>query len=208
MNIAFSHTGVKPSGERTVRLVRLASVRSQGMCKRNAQGAQNMPSFQIPLDHCHDKYEHLQQLHWLSLVFTQWSTSASAVCQEAEVWGDNKFGLKRDFCEASRKMLSLISVVISEVLYKGNGNRAVIWLWLPQFVHILSTSASKRINLVHFPCTGVQGEWFSCFVYNSLSSTTFYSSTLHLPSMRDGDVSTHIYQSLSSAVTPISPSQQ
>lgn len=132
-----------------------------------------MPSFQIPVNHCHDKYEHLQQLHWLSLVFIQWCTSVSGVCQQ-EVWEDNKFGLKKDFCKARKKMLSLISVVIPEVLYKGNGNRGVFWFWLPQFVHILSTSASKRINLVLFPCIGVQGEWCSCHVYNSLSSTTLY----------------------------------
>lgn len=164
-----------------------------------------MPSFQIPLNHCHDEYEHLQQGHWLSLVFTQWSTSASGVCQQEEVWGDNKYGLKRDFCKDTGKMLSLISIVVPEVLCKGNGNRGVIWLWLPQFVHIPSTSSSRRINLVLFPWIDIWGEWCSCCVYNSLSS---YSSTLHLPSIRDGDVSTHIYQSLSSTVTHISPSQQ
>lgn len=208
MNISFSHTGVKSSGQREVRLVSKTGLsQATGPVQEKCSGSSEFAIISNPLDHCHDKYEHLQQLHWLSLVFAQWSASASGVCQQEEVWGDNKFGLKRDFCKAKREMLSLISVVIPEVLYKRNGNRSVIGFWLHQFVHILSTSASKRINLVLFPCIGVQGGWCSCCVYNSSSSTALYS-TLHLPSIRGGDGSTYIYQSLSSALTHISPSQQ
>lgn len=98
MNISFSHAGVKPSGQRAVRLVYKTGLSQVTWAmQKKCSGTQNMPSFQIPLNHCHEKYEHLQQLHWLSLVFTQWSTSASGVCQQEEVWGDNKSGLKRDF---------------------------------------------------------------------------------------------------------------
>lgn len=110
------------------------------------------------------------------------------MCQQEGVGGDGRFGLKRDFCEATKKRLSLIIVgPARRSAAKRERQQGWFWLWLPQFVHIPSTSTSRRINLVFLPSYWSNFS-HSCYGCHSLSSC---SSPFHLPSTRDGDVSTH-----------------